>query len=407
MTWALPLLLLLVSATACDWPWPRENPIDPGRCQPRCAPGQRCAGGSCQGTDGAAPVDLGVDAADRGLPRRDRGADRSQPRDRLLPDKPAPDRSPLKDSDNDTVPDARDNCPNRPNSNQKDSDKDGRGDACDNCPAHKNPGQLDGDKDSVGDICDNCPTAANIGQADQDGDGVGDICDNCPAQKNPGQQDLDKDNQGDICDDDQDGDGVLNTRDPHPSVKDKVLYNSSLTQFSSAFNTTGSSWTVTGGSACVSSLSTHVHAAALASGSANDYLVQTAFQLSQSATSGDALVGALLRVSLLTNKAVHGYGCLLDLKNRRLGIYRVQDATAGGGSNAFSALVATAKGSLTVTTGSPYVLRAGVKGNTLSCELLGTALKVTVPDSTYTSGAPGVLLTGAEGCFPYFVVVSK
>jgi len=38
------------------------------------------------------------------------------------------------DSDNDGIPDSRDNCPTTPNSNQADSDGDGVGDVCDACP---------------------------------------------------------------------------------------------------------------------------------------------------------------------------------------------------------------------------------------------------------------------------------
>ena len=86
-------------------------------------------------------------------------------------------KNPIKDKDNDGVPDEKDNCPSVPNADQKDSDKDGIGDACDNCPNAKNDQQLDVDKDGVGDVCDNCPTIANPGQSDSDKDGIGDACD--------------------------------------------------------------------------------------------------------------------------------------------------------------------------------------------------------------------------------------
>lgn len=51
------------------------------------------------------------------------------------------------DSDNDEVPNACDNCPNRSNSNQADRDGDGIGDVCD-----------DSDGDGVRDAYDDCPT---------------------------------------------------------------------------------------------------------------------------------------------------------------------------------------------------------------------------------------------------------
>ncbi len=66
---------------------------------------------------------------------------------------------PVGDMDNDTVPDATDNCPATPNPNQEDADSDGVGDACDNCPTLANADQADTNANGVGDACevaDNC-----------------------------------------------------------------------------------------------------------------------------------------------------------------------------------------------------------------------------------------------------------
>ena len=52
---------------------------------------------------------------------------------------------------------------------------------------------------------------------DQDGDGVADSKDNCPTVYNPNQSDLDKDFIGDICDLDTDGDGYLDDLDCAPT----------------------------------------------------------------------------------------------------------------------------------------------------------------------------------------------
>jgi len=90
-----------------------------------------------------------------------------------------------KDTDGDTIPDVRDNCPTKANTKQTDTDKDGLGDACDNCPGTSNKDQKDTDKDGSGDVCDNCSALANSDQADGDTDGVGDLCDNCPTIFNP------------------------------------------------------------------------------------------------------------------------------------------------------------------------------------------------------------------------------
>ena len=158
------------------------------------------------------------------------------------------------DTDEDTVCDYEDNCPQVANQDQADADDDGVGDVCDGCPNAANPGQEDGEGDGVGDACDNCPALANGDQADRDGDGVGDACDdcpdlggapqgdrdgdgrgdacdNCPDAQNAGQQDGDGDGLGDVCDNcpeeanqnqsDRDGDGVGDrcdecTGDPRP-----------------------------------------------------------------------------------------------------------------------------------------------------------------------------------------------
>lgn len=124
------------------------------------------------------------------------------------------------DSDNDSIPDATDNCPDTENPDQTDIDSDDIGDACDNCPGVANPGQEDGDTDGIGSACDNCPLDNNPNQLDDDGDGVGDLCDicygndnvdndgdgmcndsdNCASVSNPQQEDYDGDGVGDPCD---------------------------------------------------------------------------------------------------------------------------------------------------------------------------------------------------------------
>jgi hypothetical protein len=59
----------------------------------------------------------------------------------------------------------------------------------------------DGDADSVPDAIDNCPAAPNTDQADGDFDLVGDACDNCPGEANPGQEDtFGEPGVGDVCD---------------------------------------------------------------------------------------------------------------------------------------------------------------------------------------------------------------
>jgi len=64
-------------------------------------------------------------------------------------------------SDGDTIPDCRDNCPALANSDQVDTDADTFGDSCDNCPIVVNALQEDTDGDTVGDSCDICLTFFN------------------------------------------------------------------------------------------------------------------------------------------------------------------------------------------------------------------------------------------------------
>ncbi len=60
----------------------------------------------------------------------------------------------INNSDNDSICDEEDNCPDNTNFSQSDSDDDGVGNACDNCNGLYNPDQLDSDNDGEGDACD-------------------------------------------------------------------------------------------------------------------------------------------------------------------------------------------------------------------------------------------------------------
>jgi hypothetical protein len=69
---------------------------------------------------------------------------------------------PAADFDKDTIPDDKDNCRDKANTDQADEDKDGRGDVCDLCPQIAGEPATDTDGDGIGDACDPHPTVKDL-----------------------------------------------------------------------------------------------------------------------------------------------------------------------------------------------------------------------------------------------------
>ncbi len=72
----------------------------------------------------------------------------------------------IADTDNDGIPDIKDNCVSVANKDQTDLNNNSRGDACE-----------DFDRDGIINSLDNCPDLPNVNQEDRDGDKIGNICD--------------------------------------------------------------------------------------------------------------------------------------------------------------------------------------------------------------------------------------
>jgi hypothetical protein len=147
-----------------------------------------------------------------------------------------------------------DNCPgikNGPNEasipnvgNQLDTDGDGKGDACENSSGGGKPCKncstiTDTDGDGLSDTSETtCNSTDCKNKCDCDGDGVSDgsiippqnsqycsvvptkTSDNCPCVQNYDQLDTNNDGQGDACDDDDDGDGILDSGDGNTTIGD-------------------------------------------------------------------------------------------------------------------------------------------------------------------------------------------
>jgi len=137
------------------------------------------------------------------------------------------------DSDNDTIDDLVDNCPNASNTGQDDLDTDGTGNACD----------IDADGDGANGDGMGGPSATDVNDLDDtisvdaDTDGVDDTSDNCLDLSNADQTDTDGDEQGDVCDADIDGDTLANAVDPDPlSSESKYHFDFFYNQLSSDTN---------------------------------------------------------------------------------------------------------------------------------------------------------------------------
>jgi hypothetical protein len=322
----------------------------------------------------------------------------------MTPDGPPLDTGPS-DSDNDGVFDGEDNCPNTPNSDQADNDSDDVGDVCDNCPTSANGDQGNSDGDGFGDVCDNCPIIANQSQADSDTDNYGDACDNCPNTSNVSQADLDGDNIGDACDDDIDGDNVPNVHDPRPQISDQVYYyndfesGNPLTDFSFG----GTAWGHSPSAGAIVHTQDDLEERACRLNDSvmtvSDYVAETVLEIfSTNPSVGDwPGVGLLVRAAHVPIGGLEGYGCMVNLDEERLVLFKYV-------GNSYFSLSSSSTG--TVPNAVDYRIRLHVEGTNLSCEAVNEGFSVSVGDSSHTVGTPGFFTYSAYPAFHYLTVVA-
>jgi len=228
---------------------------------------------------------------------------------------------------------------------------------------------------------------------DSDGDGVLDSSDNCPKVKNPDQSDHDGDKLGDLCDPDRDGDSLANEIDPAPEVKNTVYFAAAPQDPQTLSCTKTNLWTVVGNQLCetgaLDGLTCQQTAAAIPS---QDYLVASRMTVTPGDATQNAGNGIAFRIG-----GGSSYLCYLAVNQKRLVLGKL---SSGG----WTVLQQTAAGSAPGS--GPFELRASAKGSKLTCAEANAGLSLNGTDSAFSSGGVGIHAFHANGCVDSFVVVA-
>lgn len=162
------------------------------------------------------------------------------------------------------------------------------------------PGAVDTDRDSIPDDRDNCPMLANLDQANEDGDKFGDVCDLCPQISDNG-ADSDGDKIGDAC-------------DPNPGAADTVwLFNgfsAGLPAWSRSDHWTGAGGNVVATSGNGTNDGEYLVTPFTTAATPDNFSVtmSVTVQTLSGSTSGDHSVG----IEIWDSSAMKGVDCALD-----------------------------------------------------------------------------------------------
>jgi hypothetical protein len=199
---------------------------------------------------------------------------------------------------------------------------------------------------------------------------------------------------------DGDGDKIPDEIDPRPTMPDKVHYFGYAGSKSGDFVAPGpGGWEPSGGSLCKVGTKDSESIAVLQEGlvAVPDYTVETRLDVQGvgSPWGSWADAGLALRATAPGGWSSKQYQCLVDLDNRRL--------VVGGLFNGdWEEMSASPDKSVPAT--GPYRIRATVKGNQLTCQLVpGPTVQAT--DSALSGGSCGFTTDFSSTCFEYLLVV--
>jgi hypothetical protein len=257
---------------------------------------------------------------------------------------------------------------------------------------------LDADDDTIPDADDNCPERSNLDQHDEDTDDVGDVCDNCPHVVNTGQANttepinVTSDQVGDAC-------------DPHPTTADVIAM---FDPFSGTGAPTGwtslqGTWTKSGDQLSQTSLDVTAYLFRVGL-SGTDLVTETSVDV-DSVPSGGTTYRSIGSVVFFNEDGAgaSGYLCLIfdDLGDANQAVVHESRIV---GTGATSGTSTSPELGFTLSAGQNHVMRNSANGTTTVCSRAnGTPVSLTSADSTFASGGFALRTTRVGASFRYAI----